>query len=491
MEKARVRYAPSPTGFLHVGGARTALYDYLLAKKTGGSFVVRIEDTDQKRYNPQAVDDLRDSLRFLGLNWDEGLDMGGDYGPYVQTERLEIYQKYTKQLIDDGHAYRCFCSAERLAQVNEDRQKAGLNPGYDRHCRNITLEESNARAAAGETFTVRVKIPLDGNITLHDAIRGDITIENSIINDAVIVKSNGIPTYHLAVVIDDHLMEISHILRGEEWISSFPIHLHLYDYLGWEPPIIAHLPVILNPAGKGKMSKRETRAPDGTLFPVFVHTFKEEGYLPEALFNYLALVGWSFDDKTEIMTHDEIVERFSLERVNSSPASWDYDKLKHFNGIYIRNLSVEDLTDRLMPFLQKAGIVADRETMLKITPLIQERLILLSEISEKVDFFFMETLPDFDLNWLIPKKLTLDDVPAILQKAKIVLENTEFSHDALAENLKQGAKDMGLKAGQFFQPIRVATCGRKVAPPIYGTLEVMGKETVLRRIDETLAKLAS
>ncbi len=486
---ARVRYAPSPTGFLHVGGARTALYDYLLARKTGGSFIIRIEDTDQKRYNPDAVADLLDGLRFLGLEWDEGADVGGAYGPYVQTERLEIYQKYIKQLLDAGHVYRCFCSGERLQAVNEERRKAGLNPGYDRHCRNIPPAEAEARAAEGESFTVRIKVPLTGNITLHDAIRGDITIENDIINDAVLVKSNGIPTYHFAVVVDDHLMEITHVLRGEEWISSFPIHLHLYDFLGWEPPIFAHLPVILNPAGKGKMSKRETRAPDGSVYPVFVHTFKELGYLPEALFNYLALVGWSYDDKTEIMTKAEIIERFSLSRVNSSPAAWDYDKLKHFNGMYIRNLGVADLTDRLLPFLAKAGIHADRDTMLKVTPLIQERLTLLSEAAEKVDFFFVDELSEFDLNLLIPKKLTMEDVPAILHKARAALAETEFTHAGLEAALKAAATEMGLKAGQFYQPIRVATCGRKVAPPLYGTLEVLGKETVLRRIDRTLTRL--
>ncbi len=486
---ARVRYAPSPTGYFHVGGARTALYDYLLARKTGGSFILRIEDTDQKRFNPDSVADLLDGLRFLGLDWDEGVEVGGEYGPYVQTERLEIYQKYAKQLLDAGHVYRCFCTPERLAKVNEERQKAGLNPGYDRHCRNLSPEESEARAAAGEPFTIRIKIPLTGSITLHDAIRGDITIENEIVNDAVLVKSNGIPTYHFAVVVDDHLMEITHVLRGEEWVSSFPIHLHLYDFLGWEPPVFAHLPVILNPAGKGKMSKRETRAPDGTVYPVFVHTFKELGYLPEALFNYLALVGWSYDDKTEIMTREEIIERFSLERVNSSPAAWDYDKLNHFNGMYIRNLSVPDLTDRLLPFLEKAGIHADRETMLKITPLIQERLTILSEAAAKVDFFFMDELPDFDPALLVPKKLTMADVPAILQKAHTVLAEAEFTHDGLEKALKAAAAEMGLKAGQFYQPIRVATCGRKVAPPLYGTLEVLGRETVLRRIEQAQLRL--
>jgi glutamyl-tRNA synthetase len=485
----RVRYAPSPTGFLHVGGARTALYDYLLAQKTGGAFILRIEDTDQKRYNPEAISDLLAGLRYLGLQWDEGPEVGGDYGPYYQTERLDIYQKYIKILLDQGHAYRCFCTPERLAQVNEERQKAKLLPGYDRFCRNLDPSDSDRRAEAGEAFVVRLKVPLTGSITLHDAIRGDITIDNEMVQDTVLIKSDGIPTYHFAVVVDDHLMEITHVLRGEEWISSFPIHLHLYNFFGWQPPVFAHLPLILNPAGKGKMSKREERAPDGKVYPVFVHTFKERGYLPEALVNYLALVGWSYDDKTEIMSREELIERFSLERVNPSPAAWNYDKLDHFNGIYIRNLPVEDLTDRLLPFLAAAGINADRETLLKITPLIQERLTVLSDAPPWMDFFFVDELLPYDLNLLVPKKMTLADVPNILQAARRVLAESDFTHEALDANLREAAHGLSLKPGEMFQPIRVAVCGKMVAPPLFETLAILGRERVLRRIDWALEQL--
>lgn len=488
-QPVRVRYAPSPTGFLHVGGARTALYDYLLAKKTTGAFIIRIEDTDQKRYNPEAIPDLLAGLRYLGLDWDEGPEVGGNYGPYFQTERLDIYQKYIKILLDQGHAYRCFCTPERLAQVNEERQKAKLLPGYDRFCRNLDPAESDRRAAAGEPFVIRIKVPLTGSVTLHDAIRGDITIDNESVQDAVLIKSDGIPTYHFAVVVDDYLMEITHILRGEEWISSFPIHLHLYNFFGWEPPIFAHLPLILNPAGKGKMSKREERAPDGKVYPVFVHTFKERGYLPEALVNYLALVGWSYDDKTEIMSQEELIERFGLERVNPSPAAWNYDKLDHFNGIYIRNLPVEDLTDRLFPFLVAVGINADRETLLKITPLIQERLTVLSDAPPWVDFFFVDELPPYDLNLLVPKKMTLADVPNILQTARRVLAGSDFTHEALDTNLREAATGLGLKSGEMFQPIRVAVCGKLVAPPLFETLVILGKDKVLKRIDQALERL--
>lgn len=488
---ARTRYAPSPTGLLHVGGARTALYSYLLAKQTGGQFIVRIEDTDQKRYNPDSVADLIAGLRYLGLDWDEGVEVGGRYGPYLQTERLDIYQKYIKQLLDNGHAYRCFCTSERLAALTETQQQNKTQPGYDRACRNIDPAESDQRAAAGEPFTVRIKVPLEGSITMLDAIRGEITIDNKMVQDAVLVKSNGIPTYHFAVVVDDHLMEITHTMRGEEWLGSFPIHAYLYRFLGWEPPQFVHLPVILNPTGKGKMSKRETRAPDGTVVPVFVHSFKELGYLPEAMVNYLALVGWSFDDKTEIMTRDELIERFSLDRVNASPAAFDYNKLDNFNGLYIRQLDPADLTDRLLPYLEAAGITADRETLLKITPLIQERLVKLTDAAEKVAFFFAADLPEFDLNLLVPKKMTPEEIPPLLQQARTALAEAEFTHDGLEASLKQAAEAAGVKAGQFFQPIRVATCGSPVAPPLYGTLEVLGKQTVLHRIDKTLKQLTN
>ncbi len=486
----RVRYAPSPTGDFHVGGARTALFNYLFARHHGGKFVLRIEDTDQKRYNPQALDWLLNGLRYLGLDWDEGPHIGGNYGPYTQTERLDIYQKYCRQLLENDQAYRCFCTPERLAEVRKERQKQHLS-GYDRHCRNLDPAQAAQRAAQGQNHTVRIKLPLEGEITVHDAIRGDITFQNALLQDTVIMKSDGIPTYHLAVVIDDHLMEISHILRGDEWVNSMPLHLHLYNALGWQPPVMAHLPIILNPTGKGKMSKREGRAPDGRVLPVFVRTFEELGYLQEAMINYMALVGWSFDDKTELMDHEELIDRFSLERVNPSPAAWDYSKLDHFNGHYIRQLAPAALAKRIMPYLTAAGIEADPQIIHKITPAIQERLSVLSDAAQWVDFFFVADLPQYDLNLLVPKKMTLADIPPILQQARTILAATEFTHDALDAALREGAKSTGLKAGQMFQPIRIAVCGKKVAPPLFDTLEVLGQATVLKRLDAALARLES
>ncbi len=485
----RVRYAPSPTGDFHVGGARTALFNYLFARHHDGHFILRIEDTDQKRYDPQALTWLLDGLQYLGLTWDEGPQVGGEYGPYVQTDRLDLYQKYCQQLLDADRAYRCFCTPERLESVRRAQQKQNLSPGYDRHCRALDPAEAAERAAGGEAHTVRIKMPLTGEITVQDEIRGEITFQNENLQDTVLMKSDGIPTYHLAVVVDDHLMEISHVLRGDEWVNSLPLHIHLYRAFGWQPPVMAHLPIILNPSGRGKMSKREGRAPDGKVLPVFVRTFEALGYLPEAMVNYMALVGWSYDDKTEIMSREELIDRFSLDRVNASPAAWDYDKLDHFNGLYIRALDPADLTDRLLPHLEAAGIEADRATMLKITPLIQERLTLLSEITVWVDFFFTDELPDFDLELLVPKKMTLADVPDILQTAHDILAEIEFNHEAIDTTLREGAKSLGVKAGQMFQPLRIAVCGKKVAPPLFETLEILGKARVLQRLERALERL--
>ncbi len=487
-QPVRVRYAPSPTGDFHVGGARTALFNYLFARHHGGAFIIRIEDTDQKRYNPDALRRLLDGLRYLGLTWDEGPEVGGDYGPYIQTDRLDIYQNYCQQLLDGGHAYRCFCSAERLEAVRVERQKQGLT-GYDRHCRQIDPAEAAARAANGGNCTVRVKLPLEGEIIVPDLIRGDITFQNINLQDTVLMKSDGIPTYHLAHVVDDHLMEISHILRGDEWVNSAPLHMHLYNAFGWQPPVMAHLPLILNPTGKGKMSKREERAPNGQLLPVFVRTFQELGYLPEAMVNYLALVGWSYDDKTELMSQAELIKRFGLERINPSPAVWNYDKLDYFNGYYIRQLSIEALTDRLLPYLAAGGVNIEREKMLRITPLIQERLKTLSEAATSFAFFFVDELPDYDRDELIPQKGDAAMAFTVLQQAGETLSGVEFTHDALEAALRADAEALGLKTGQMFQPLRVAVCGQKAAPPLFETLLVVGQETTLKRVKQALNKL--
>ena len=485
----RVRYAPSPTGDFHVGGARTALFNYLFARHHGGSFILRMEDTDQKRFNPEAVGWLLRGLRYLGLDWDEGPDIGGPYGPYTQTERLDLYTRYCAQLLEGAFAYRCFCTTERLEAASKSQQAKGLNPGYDRFCRDLDPEQGAMRANLGEPHTVRFKVPLDGEITVHDLIRGDITFQNSILQDTVLMKSGGMPTYHLAHLIDDHLMEISHILRGDEWVNSLPLHVHLYSAFGWRPPVVAHLPLILNPTGKGKMSKREDRAPDGRLLPVFVRSFEETGYLPEAMINYLALLGWSYDDKTEIMTRVELIERFGLDRVNASPAIWNYEKLDHFNGSYIRLLPVADLADRLRPFLEAAGYRVEREKLLRVVPLIQERITRLSDAVAVADFFFLEELPPYNTADLIPPKGDASLALAVLKRARQVLATVDFPRESLEAALRPEAEALGVKPGSMFQPIRVAACGRKAAPPLFETLEVLGRDVCLKRIDQAIHQL--
>ena len=486
----RVRFAPSPTGSLHVGGLRSALFNWLFARRHGGAFILRIEDTDQTRYDPESLSDLMDSLRWLGLDWDEGPEVGGEYGPYFQSQRLELYQKYARELVENGHAYYCFCSSERLARLREEQQRRKEFVGYDRHCRELDPGQSARRVASGETAVVRLKMPLTGQTTFHDLIRGDISVENSTQDDLVLLKSDGFPTYHLANVVDDHLMRITHIMRADEWISTAPRHVRLYLAFDWPMPAIAHLPVVLDPSGQGKMSKRKKVGSGGREFPVHVADFREAGYLPEAMFNFLALVGWSYDGHTELMTREEIVQRFSVEHINPAPAAFNYDKLDYMNGVYIRGLAADDLAGRMLPFLERAGLAAKRETLRRIVPLVQERMKRLDEAPGLVDLFCVETLPDYDPALLVPKDMDASAARALLGQARAVLgEVSPFTHDALELALRGLAETLGVKPGQLFAPIRAATCGKTVAPPLFGTLEILGRERVLQRLDRGLEKL--
>jgi glutamyl-tRNA synthetase len=486
----RVRFAPSPTGPMHVGGLRSALFNWLFARRHQGAFILRIEDTDRKRYEPEALSDLLTSLRWLGLEWDEGPEVGGDYGPYFQSERVDLYREYARHLVENGHAYYCFCAPERLAQLREEQQRRKEFVGYDRHCRDLDPGQSVDRVTAGDTAVVRLKMPLAGQTTFHDMIRGDITVENSTQDDLILLKSDGYPTYHLANVVDDHLMGITHIMRADEWISTAPRHVQLYQALDWEMPAIAHLPVVLDPSGKGKMSKRKKASPDGRELPVLVRDFRAVGYLPEAMFNFLALVGWSYDGHTELMTREEIVQRFSIEHINPAPAAFNYDKLDHVNGVYLRDLGVDDLADRMMPFLEQAGLAADRETVRRLVPLIQERVKRLDEAPGVVDFFFAEEPLAYDAALLIPKKMDAASTRVLLGQARAVLDEVSpFTHELLETALRGLAEAMGVKSSQLFAPIRVAVCGRTVAPPLFGTLEVLGREQVLKRLDLGLERL--
>jgi glutamyl-tRNA synthetase len=449
----------------------------LYARHHDGVFILRIEDTDRTRYQEDALQDLMDGLRWLGLDWDEGPEVGGDHGPYFQSQRLGIYQKHAQKLVDEGHAYKCYCSPERLEEMRKLQQARGQS-GYDRRCRTLTARERADYEARGIVPVIRLAVPLESQTSFHDVIRGDTAVENSSLDDLVLLKSDGYPTYHLANVVDDHFMEITHIMRADEWLPSVPKHVLLYHAFGWEIPIYAHLPVILAPTGKGKLSKRHGG--------VAVHDFRRDGYLPEAMVNFLARVGWAYDDKTEFFTRQELVVKFDLAGVNKSPAAFSYDKLDWMNGAYIRQLGLDDLAERLLPFLTDAGLPADLVTVQRIVPLVQERLKKLAEVVEWTDFFFTAEL-DYNPQLLIGKKMTAEESLAALSRARETLASLPaFDEETIEPALRALVEETGLKARQLFGVIRVAVTGKKVAPPLFGTLAILGREKVLQRIDKAL-----
>ena len=492
----RTRFAPSPTGFLHVGGLRTAMFAWLWAKHTGGVFILRIEDTDQKRLNPNSVADLMAGLRWLGLEWDEGPDVGGPFGPYVQTERKHLYAPFAQQLVESGHAYKCYCTPERLEAVREEPRRAGHPSGYDRHCRYLTPDERTEKEAAGIIPVVRLAVPLEGRTTFHDLIRGDITTDNAQLQDMVLLKSDGLPTYHLAVVVDDHLMQITDILRGEEWLASAAIHQLIHDAFGWIPPRFVHLPVILDPSGQGKMSKRK-KIVDGEEYLVMVNEFIEAGYLPEALFNLLANVGWSYDGETDLFSRKEAIARFDVADINPAPAAMPYGKLDSFNGTYLRGLDLADLKARLVPFLAgplglSEEALAASDKLDKLVPLIRERLVTLKDAIDWVDWAFVpaDAITYPDRSALLGKKLDAAQTIAVLQAGAEILAQVEpFDAETLHEAFRVKAEAAGIKPGSFFGPFRVAVTGKKVSPPLFESMDVLGRQEVLRRVENATRAL--
>ncbi|MFC1933755.1 glutamate--tRNA ligase [Chloroflexota bacterium] len=481
----RVRYAPSPTGYPHVGNIRTALFAWLFARHHGGSFIVRIEDTDVARKVKGAVEVILDSLRWLGLDWDEGPEVGGKYGPYFQSQRLELYHEAARRLVSQGDAYYCYCSPQRLEEMRAEQVRRKQPPGYDRHCRELSNEERVQKEAEGITPVVRFKTPLSGQTSFNDLIWGEVKFENSILDDLVLLKSDGYPTYHLANVVDDHKMEISHIIRAEEWLSSTPRHVLLYQALGFELPQFAHLPMLLG-QDRSKLSKRHGA--------VSITEFQKQGYLPEAMLNFLALLGWSLDDKTEIMSCQQLIDNFSLERVSKTAAIFNRDKLDWMNGVYIRNLSLEDFTRQALSFLERE-LPSEVERPLstdyvrQIMPLIQERAKTLAEVPDLVQFFFVNEL-DYDANFLIGKNMSRQSTIQALEIAQGRLGKLEvFDVESLEALLRPLAVELGLKTGQLFGALRVAITGRTVAPPLFQTMEVLGKERCLRRIEAALDRL--
>ncbi|HMP39794.1 MAG TPA: glutamate--tRNA ligase [Roseiflexaceae bacterium] len=494
----RVRFAPSPTGFLHIGGGRTALFTWLFARHYGGQFILRIEDTDEKRYVAGAADDLMTSLRWVGITWDEGPDVGGPHESYVQSERhaAGVYRPFVEQLLASGHAYKSFVTEEELTQMRADAEARGIRAfrfrGPERDWTPAQVAEAEA---AGKPYTVRLKVPLEGSTSFSDLVRGGegISVNHADLYDIVLLKSSGMPVYHLAHLVDDHLMGITHVLRSDEWVPSTPYHVLLYRAFGWQPPIFAHLPPILRHDGRGKLSKRKD--------DVSANRFWERGYLADAMFNYLALQGWSYDDHTEIMTRDEIVERFTIDRVQPSPARWNPEKLLDMNGIYIRRLPTAAVAQAITPFLARAGLIADppdaaeQAYVERLTPLIHERLKELGEAPELLEFFFHDVAPagspaifTYDPALLVPKKMDATVTRSALKAILDALSPLEsWSEGHLEETLRALAEQLNLKPGPLFGIIRIAVTGRSVAPPLFETLTALGKQRALTRLQDAAA----
>jgi glutamyl-tRNA synthetase len=481
-----------------LGGLRTALFNWLYARHTGGRFVLRIEDTDQKRYNPESMEDLMNGLRWLGLEWDEGPDKDGPFGPYVQSERQAIYSRYAEQLIASGHAYRCYCTAEELDAMREEQRAKGLPQGYDRRHRNISAQERERLEASGLPSVIRLAVPVEGTTVVNDLIRGDIEVENHTILDPVLVKSDGMPTYHFAVVVDDHLMQITHVIRGEEWISSAPLHKLIYEAFDWQMPVLVHLPVILDPSGKGKMSKRKTVVA-GKEYLALVHEFVEAGYLPDAMFNFLTNVGWNYDPEQEVFSREQAVARFDVKDINPTAAALPYTKLEWLNGLYIREMDVTELQQRLAPYLAKQlgrseEELRKSERLAKLVPLIQERIKVLTEAWDKVDWAFVPAsaimYPEPAL--LIGKGLDGAKTVAILQAGAQILRTVEpFDAPSLEAAFRTAADVVGVKVGSYFAPFRVAITGRTVSPPLFESMEVLGREETVARVENATLALQS
>lgn len=488
----RTRFAPSPTGLPHVGNIRTAQFAWLFARHHGGSFIVRIEDTDVARRVEGSVEAILDSLRWLGLDWDEGPEVGGKYGPYFQSQRLELYQKAARRLVAEGHAYYCYCSPQRLEEMRKEQSRRKVPPGYDRHCRSLSEADRKQKEAEGIIPVVRFKTPLTGQTRFNDLILGNISFENSLLDDLVLLKSDGYPTYHMASIVDDHEMEITHVIRADEWLSSTPRHVLLYAAMGYAPPLFAHLPLILGP-DRSKLSKRHGA--------VSVTEYRDQGLLPEAMLNFLALLGWALDAKTELFTREELVKSFRLEGVSKTGAIFNIEKLKWMNGVYIRQLPPDEFARRATPFLERpfaeGGVPSEVERPLpidyvrQIMPLVQERAKTLGEVSQLTQYFFTEGLK-YETNLLISKGMTPESTAQALQVSLERITGLKtFDAAALEALLRPLAEELGLKSGQLFGALRTAVTGETATPPLFQTMEVLGRERCQKRIQSAIEKLGT
>ena len=477
----RTRFAPSPTGFMHVGNLRTALFEYLIAKSQQGKFILRIEDTDQERLVEGAVDVIYDTLQQVGLDHDEGPDIGGEYGPYIQSQRKDTYRPYAEQLVREGKAYYCFCTKERLESLH---QEDGFG-GYDRHCRDLPAEEVQRLLDAGTPYVIRQKMPTEGSTTFQDAVFGEITIENKELEDQILLKSDGYPTYNFANVIDDHLMHITHVVRGSEYLTSTPKYNLLYEAFGWEVPTYVHLPLIMGKNEDGSVSKLSKRH-GSTSFAGLV----QEGYLPETIVNYIALLGWCPKDNREIFSLQELVENFSIDGISKAPSVFDYDKLDWFNGEYLRAKTPEEFTALAMPWYQQVFGQEDKPWDV-LTAILQPRVIRLTDIPGMIGFF--KELPEYDAALFVNKKskANLENAPVMLKAAMEALSSLpEWNVTAIHDCLIQLAQKLEVKNGTLLWPVRIAAAGMQVTPG--GAMEILailGKEEAMRRLELGLAKL--
>ena len=486
MSEVRVRFAPSPTGYLHIGGARTALFNWLFARKMGGKLILRIEDTDTERLKEDSVSQILTSLKWLGLNWDEGPEAGGECGPYYQSERRELYSKYAQQLLDEGKAYYCFCTPADL-DAEREKQRAAKQPfRYARTCRDLDPEVAKARAAAGEPYSVRVKIPTEGSITVHDLIHGDVTFNMDQFDDFVIVKSNGMPTYNFAVVVDDHLMGMTHVLRAEEHLSNTPKQLLIYEALGFEPPKFGHMPMILAP-DRSKLSKRHGATS--------VEEFRAQGYLPEAIINYLTLLGWGPGDEREIFTLEETVKLFELEQMSKKAAVYDTKKLTWMNGQYLSELPLEKILPEAETFFIKYGLVTkewlaeNKEYFAKLVDTVRVRVKTLQEVADASAYFFKD-VEAYDEKGVA--KHFKPEAAELLEKCIAALEADEvfdlISTEAIYNKI---AADNGLALGKVIHPTRLALTGRTVSPGMFDVMVLLGKEKTLARMRKAVEYIKS
>ena len=480
--KLRTRFAPSPTGYMHVGNLRTALYAYLLTKSQGGDFILRIEDTDQERYVEGAVDIIYNTLNATGLKWDEGPDIGGDFGPYIQSERRDIYKKYAKQLVNDGKAYYCFCDKERLDEVRLSCEVRKVPPKYDRFCLGLSKDEVQQKLDAGTPYVIRQNMPQKGTTSFDDAVFGKITVENSTLDDNVLLKSDGLPTYNFANVVDDHLMEITHVIRGNEYLSSTPKYNLLYEAFGWEIPTYIHCSPVMKDS-KQKLSKRNGDASYDDLIA--------KGFLKDAVLNYIALLGWSPQGEREKFTLDEMITAFDIKGISKSPAIFDEAKLLWLNGEYLRELSPEQFHKKALPYYD--GIITRPSiNTVKISELLQKRCEKLSDIPEQVDFF--DKLPEYSTELFVNKKMKTDELvskESLIETAKVIKELDDWSVTVIHDALIALVERMGVKNGMILFPLRVAISGKAFTPGGGIELaEILGKEESLKRIESAIKKLA-